>query len=162
MLHQRLAPRDGVGIAVDAQEAAIGGFQNGAGITAAAEGAVDIGGAVMGMESLNHFGPASPECDRSCRSPAGIFTGAQHALFHAGQSFGFDRGVAFPVPDLEFLRLADKGDAVRQAGMFDHRVRQAHAALFVGHQQLGARDQRRRLIVKTGGEKRGPARTGVP
>ena len=35
MLHQRLAPRDGVGIAVDAQHGAIGGFQDGAGIAAA-------------------------------------------------------------------------------------------------------------------------------
>src|SRR5579862_9409883 len=53
--HQILAARDGVGIAIDAEHAAIGGFENGAGIAAAAEGAVDIMLAVLGREQREHF-----------------------------------------------------------------------------------------------------------
>ena len=54
-LHQRLAARDGGGIAVDAQHAAIGGFEDGGGIAAAAEGAVDILPAVARLQHLQHF-----------------------------------------------------------------------------------------------------------
>ena len=53
--HQRLAAGDGFGIAVDAQHLAIGRFQNRLGVTAAAEGAVDIVGAIPGRQSRDHF-----------------------------------------------------------------------------------------------------------
>ena len=54
--HQRLAARDRIGIAVDAEHAAIAGFQHGARITAAAEGAVDVMGAVARVQRFQHFG----------------------------------------------------------------------------------------------------------
>ena len=44
--HQLFAARDRIGIAVDAEHAAIAGFEDGARITAAAESAVDVMGAV--------------------------------------------------------------------------------------------------------------------
>ena len=56
MLDQRLAARDGVGIAVDAEDAAIGGLEDGAGISAAAEGAIDVVLAVLRREQLQHVG----------------------------------------------------------------------------------------------------------
>ena len=65
MRDQRLAARDGVGIAVDAQHAAIGGFQNGAGIAAAAERAVDIVRAVARAAAPPALRSASREHGRS-------------------------------------------------------------------------------------------------
>ena len=66
MLDQRLAAGDGFGIAVDAQHAAIGGFQNGAGIAAAAESAVDIVRAIAGRRAPPALPSASREDVRSC------------------------------------------------------------------------------------------------
>ncbi len=55
VLHEVLAARDGVGIAVDAEHAAIGGFEDGARIAAATERAVDIVRAVLGRQHLQHL-----------------------------------------------------------------------------------------------------------
>src|SRR5476651_224435 len=56
MLHQFGAARDRVGIAVDAEHAAIGGLEHGARVAAAAERAIDIVLAVLGRKHLQHFG----------------------------------------------------------------------------------------------------------
>ena len=114
MLDQRLAARDGVGIAVDAQHAAIGGFQNGAGIAAAAEGAVDIVRAVARRQRRQHFRSASRADGRSCVTALRGQAGAFQPRLHARQRFGLDRRIGVGIPDLEFLRHADKGDAVLQ------------------------------------------------
>ena len=55
MFDQLLAARDGFGIAVDAQHAAIGGFQDGAAVAAAAKGPVDIAAAVAGLKRRENF-----------------------------------------------------------------------------------------------------------
>ena len=47
LAHQRIGAGDGVGIAVDRKDRAIGSFQDGAGIAAGPERAVDIDGAVL-------------------------------------------------------------------------------------------------------------------
>src|SRR5690242_15016839 len=52
---QLLPARDGVGIAIDAEHAAVGGLENGARIAAAAEGAVDIVLAILGREQRQDF-----------------------------------------------------------------------------------------------------------
>jgi hypothetical protein len=55
LLHQRLAAGYGFGIAVNAQHFAIGGFQNGPAVTAAAESTVNVMAAVFGAERRDHF-----------------------------------------------------------------------------------------------------------
>ena len=80
--------------------------------------------------------------------------GAFKPRFHARQRLGLDRRIGVGIPDLEFLRQADKGDAVFEAGMLDHGVGKTHPALIVGDQQLGARDHRGRFVVMAGREKR--------
>ena len=147
--NQRLAARDGVGIAVDAQHAAVGGFQNGGGITTATKRAIDIRRAVAGRQHLDHFVQHHRDVAAHA-SPAGAF----HARLHARQRFGFHRRIAFGIPDLEFLRLADENDLVLQPGMFDQRIGNADAAILVDRQRLGARDQRGGFVVEAGGEER--------
>ena len=53
---QRLARADGRGIAVDGDDAGIGGVENGARVAAGAEGAVDIDAAVTRLKRIQHFG----------------------------------------------------------------------------------------------------------
>ena len=52
---QRGAAGDGVGIAVDRPQRAVGRVQDGRGIAAAAESAVQVGAAIVRGERLQHF-----------------------------------------------------------------------------------------------------------
>src|SRR6202034_1464326 len=86
---QLLAARDGVGIAVDAEHAALGGAEDRARVAAAAEGRVDVARAVAGIERRDHLvehdgdmaahAPAPVRCARA-RLRRSACTGAKRSL----------------------------------------------------------------------------------
>ena len=96
--HQRLAAGDGFGIAVDAQHAAIGGFQNGAGIAAAAESAVNIVRAVLGLSAAITSASITGRWPLMRRAHEFSSRARSQPGFHARHGFGFDRAHKCPNP----------------------------------------------------------------
>ena len=154
MRHQLLAARDGIGIAVDAQHAAIGGFQNGAGIAAAAEGAVDIMRAVLGREHRQHFVQHHGKMAAHA-SPRASLASRVRASPSRARAFGFDRRDSVRHPRSGTSATCRR----RRCLSFSPAcsiiaIGQAHAALLVDRQQLRARDHRVGFVVMRRREER--------